>query len=400
MKRRTKTRKVIIDKAKCFFAFCILSVLPYVINAQSNLFQLNTFHQVATGFGFTEGPVWASDGHLYFSDISGNTVFNWNTIDGVTSYLSPSDNANGIAIKNNLFVVCQHGSRQIARIEANGSITPLATHYNGLRLNSPNDLVVKSDGKIYFTDPAYGITTAQEELGFRGVYFFDENIDSLQLLIDSLPTPNGLAFSPDESKIYICDTQNKKVYSYDVQANGTLQNPSVFAMMNNEPDGIKIDPSGNVYVAAGLGGVKVFNNTGTLIDSLIVPEKTTNLCWGDVGQTTLFITSGTSVYSVEKNTNVSVSNESMGCIGVNVFPNPFTDNIEIEIASNYEKCVSCSIRDCKGRKLFERKLSLFNGKIGLELNSFGFRANELEAGVYILSIVTAKNSVQKLLIKN
>ena len=400
MKRRIKTLKVIIEKANCFFTFCILSVLPNVINAQSNLFQLNTFHQVATGFGFTEGPVWASDGHLYFSDISGNSVFNWNTIDGVTSYLSPSDNANGIAIKNNLFVVCQHGSRQIARIEANGSITPLATHYNGFRLNSPNDLVVKSDGKIYFTDPAYGITSAQEELGFRGVYFYDENLDSLQLLIDSLPTPNGLAFSPDESKIFICDTQNKKVYSYDVQVNGTLQNPSVFALMNDEPDGIKIDPLGNVYVAAGLGGVKVFNNAGILIDSLIVPEKTTNLCWGDVGQNTLFITSGTSVYSVERNTNVWVPIESLESIGVNVYPNPFTDNIEIGIESTNETCISCTILDCMGRKLFERKLNLFNGKNSLELNSFGFRGRELEAGVYILSIESAKNSVQKLLIKN
>jgi sugar lactone lactonase YvrE len=258
--------------------------------------------KIDSNFLFTEGPYWYDEGHLLFSDIDGNTIYKWDPVNGSTVFLNPSGKANGISgdVYGNIYIA-QQGSRRVSKIDTSGIVTTLAVLYNGDSLNSPNDIVVRTGGYIYFTDPPYGITSGQQELPFCGVFCIKEPGDSLKLLVDSLVKPNGIAFSPDEQRLYVCNSFNSKVYYYETKPDGTLKPGKLFAKVNSEIDGIETDLDGNVYVAAALKGVKIYSPLGVLIDSIAVPEKTTNLYWGDKYRNTLYITAGTSVYGFHRN---------------------------------------------------------------------------------------------------
>ena len=394
MKRQTNIRHL----ANNVIIITLLLFCNCSLYSQSSIFQPSTFTQIATGFGFTEGPVWSStDSSLYFSDITGNTIYKWNEIDGAVPFITPSGNSNGIVIKNGNLIIAQHGSRQIARVENKGIITPLVGYYNGLRLNSPNDLAVRSDGKIYFTDPPYGITPPLEELGFNGVFYYDEASDTLVLITDSIDKPNGLAFSPDESILYINDSYGKKVFAYTMRPDGTCQSVRVFASLTDEVDGIKTDAVGNVYVAAAFNGIKVFNSSGSRIDSIAVPEKTTNLNWGGNDGKTLFITSGTSVYSVRLSIAAAVESSELEVMSaVKVFPNPFTDNITICLENSTDRITSFTISDCRRRIIWEAKDIDYNtaqNSLQVKLSS------SINSGMYFLKITTVGKTIEKKLIK-
>ncbi|MGB3760026.1 MAG: SMP-30/gluconolactonase/LRE family protein [Rivularia sp. (in: cyanobacteria)] len=253
------------------------------------------------GLKFTEGSLWHPDDFLLFSDIPANTLYKWTT-DGITVFRRPAGNPNGNTLdRENRLITAQH-NRKLTRTEKNGKVTVLAERYQNKRLNSPNDVVVKSDGSIYFTDPPYGIKKEDEELGFYGIYRWQEN-GNLTLLNKEMVRPNGIAFSPDEKKLYVSDSEKLHIQVFDVKPDGTLTTGKVFAELpgtDGVPDGMKVDSKGNIY-CTGSGGVWIFSPDGKLLDKINVPENATNLAWGNKDYKTLYITAGNSVYRIPLN---------------------------------------------------------------------------------------------------
>jgi len=263
--------------------------------------------KVDTGFRFTEGPVWnAKEDCLRFSDIPANIIYLWRSGKKSEVFRDPSGHSNGLTYdKQGRLIACEHGNRRVSRTERDGSITVLAERYEGKRLNSPNDVVVKSDGSLYFTDPPYGLKKQKEdkELDFQGVYRISPDGKTLTLLIDDFDRPNGLAFSPDEKTLYIADSSKRRhIRAFDVKEDGTLANGRLFANLHHDdpgvPDGMKVDVEGNVY-STGPGGVWVFNPKGELLGRIVTPEVPANCAWGDADWKSLYTTARTSVYRVK-----------------------------------------------------------------------------------------------------
>lgn len=258
--------------------------------------------KVAGDFQFIEGPIWHPDGFLLFSDIPANIIYKFASNQQVEVFRRPSGKANGNTLdKENRLLTAEHENRRVSRTEKDGKVITLADRYEGKRLNSPNDLVVKSDGSIYFTDPSYGVSKEQEELGFYGVYRLASD-GKLTLLVKDLVLPNGLAFSPDEQKLYVNNSEAKYIAVYDVKPDGTVTNERLFADLKDAsqggaPDGLKVDLQGNVY-STGPGGVWILSPDGKLLGKISVPETTTNLAWGESDRKTLYITANTSLYRI------------------------------------------------------------------------------------------------------
>lgn len=258
--------------------------------------------KLATGFQFTEGPVWFSEygGFLVFSDIPGDELKRWSQADGVSVFRSPSYNANGNTLdRQGRLVTCEHGSRTVTRTDKDGTICTLAHAFEGKRLNSPNDAVVKSDGSVWFTDPPYGINAAQKEQSRNFVFRFEPKTGGLKPVVDDFDMPNGLCFSPDEAKLYIADSgEPRHLRVFDVRSDGTLTGGGVFCEIDaGVPDGIRADTKGRVYSTAG-DGVQIFAPDGRLIGKILVPEAAANCCFGGPGHHTLFITAQTSLYAI------------------------------------------------------------------------------------------------------
>jgi gluconolactonase len=263
--------------------------------------------QIATGFQFTEGPVWHPDGYLIFSDIPASRTYTWRPDGTVSVFREPSGFANGLTLdRERHLIACEHGGRRVSRIDADGTVTTLADSYGGKRLNSPNDVVVKSDGTIYFTDPPYGLapphgpSVQEQEQPCNGLYRITAD-GALELLIDDFDRPNGLAFSADESLLYVDDSPRRHVRVFDVRPDGTLANSRVLADMDHpqpgSPDGMKIDAEGHLFVT-GATGVWVFEPDGTCLGVIATPERPANCAWGDADRQTLYITARTSLYRV------------------------------------------------------------------------------------------------------
>jgi gluconolactonase len=264
--------------------------------------------KIAGGFEFTEGPVWSPEGYLLFSDIPANTIYRWTP--GSTSaevLRRPSGHSNGLTFDGEgRLLACEH-DRRVSRTEE-GRVVTLADSYNGGRLNSPNDVVVKSDGGVYFTDPPFGLPNREEgkELDFNGVFRLSSD-GSLTLLDNTFSLPNGLAFSPDERVLYVDDSHMGHIRAFDVQADGTLSNGRVFAEIRNPGeevgggDGMKVDVEGNVF-CTGRGGVFVFDSDGELLGSIVAPEIPANVAWGDDDLKTLYITARTGLYKIRVKT--------------------------------------------------------------------------------------------------
>jgi gluconolactonase len=276
--------------------------------------------KVATGFTFTEGPLWRPEGVLWFSDVPGNLVRSV-TPAGDVKVIIP--NAGGtvsappgafigpngmIADQDGTVLLTQHGNRRIVRVGKDMSMTPYIEKFEGHRFNSPNDLVYRSDGALYFTDPPYGLTKQDDdpakELKFNGVFLYKNG--KLKALVRDLTRPNGIALSPDEKTLYVANSDEKKRLwmRYDVAADGTVSNGRVFydlsaAKEQGIPDGMKVDSLGNVY-ASGPEGVWVFSSDGRHIGTIQPGETAANCTWGDDGKT-LYITASTSVYRIRIN---------------------------------------------------------------------------------------------------
>jgi len=267
----------------------------------------------ASGFGFVEGPTWIKSGagYLVFSDIPNNKIMKWTAKDGVTVFREDSKNSNGNTTDpEGLLVTAQHGSRSVTRTEKDGKITTLADKYNDKALNSPNDVVVRSDGTIWFTDPDYGIPKGQtKEQEGNWVYRLDPRSKALKILFSEkiFDKPNGLAFSPDEKTLYVADSGGPRlIRSFEVREDGSVAGGEVFCKIDKGgPDGIRVDADGRVWSSAG-DGVHIFDAKGKLIGKILVPQTPANLCFGGEDGKTLFITAQKSLYSIK--TNVSGTN--------------------------------------------------------------------------------------------
>lgn len=271
-------------------------------NLQAILDDNAQVEKVAGGFQFTEGPLWHPKRFLLFSDIPANTIYQWTANKKPEIFRRPSGNTNGNTLdREGRLLSAEHSNRRVSRTEKDGTVVTLASQFEGKRLNSPNDLVVKSDGSIYFTDPPYGIQSEQEELGFYGVYRLAPE-GKLTLLVKDFVRPNGIAFSPDETKLYVNDSQEGHIRVFDVKSDGTLENGQLFAELKDSsqqgvPDGMKVDLEGNVY-STGPGGIWVFSPSGNLLGTIEVPEVAANIAWGDEDYKTLYITASNSLYRI------------------------------------------------------------------------------------------------------
>lgn len=267
--------------------------------------------RLATGFQFTEGPVWMADGYLLFSDIPANIMYKWTPENGAEVWREPSGNSNGLTRNSDdLLLACEHGNRRVSRTNPDGTVETIAGAYQGKRLNSPNDLVVKSDGVIYFTDPPYGIQPEEKEQPHNGVYRILTD-GSLELMADDFERPNGLAFSPDESILYIDDSYYRHLRAFDVREDGTLENSRIICDMDHpqpgSPDGLKVDEEGHIYVT-GATGVWVFEPDGELLGVIAPPERPANCAWGDEDKKSLYLTAQTSLYRIR----TTVAGSGMG----------------------------------------------------------------------------------------
>ena len=249
-----------------------------------------------------------AEGFLLFSDIRANRICKWLPDGTVETWRQPSGNANGLTLdRRDRLLVCEQGNRLVSRIEADGTRTPLAEQYDGKLLNSPNDIVCRSDGTIYFTDPPYGIIPGEsssysklKEQPCNGVYRISHD-GVVARVADDFDRPNGLAFSPDESVLYVNDTPRSQVRAFDVHTDGSLTHSRVLADMDHpqpgSPDGMKVDEEGHLYVA-GATGIWVFEPDGRWLGVINTPERPTNCAWGDDDRKSLYITARTSLFRI------------------------------------------------------------------------------------------------------
>lgn len=295
-----------------------------------------TLERVVNGFTWVEGPVWVTDS-LFFADIPSNSIRKWTPgtqvsifiepsgYKGTAPYGGPEPGSNGMTLDvRGRLTVAGHAQRDVFRLESldpRGPITVLADSYEGKKLNSPNDLVYRSDGSLYFTDPPYGLRTQKDndpekELKINGVYRIPRALQQnpgaaparteLQLLVSDLTRPNGIAFSPDEKYLYVDNSEPNKVWMrYRVQPDGTLTEPKLLYDASADtrpgaPDGMKVDQEGNIY-SAGPGGVWIFSPEGKPVATILIPEKTANLAWAGPDRQTLYIAASSSIYRVHLN---------------------------------------------------------------------------------------------------
>ncbi|GEM_PF-317066 len=259
--------------------------------------------ELASDLVFTEGPVWVGDrkGHLIFSDIPANKLYRWDEDQGLSVFRDPSQKVNGNSLDlQGRLLSCEHWGRKVSLTTVDGSSLPVVTEFQGKQLNSPNDILMKSDGSIWFTDPDYGLEGRTKEQEGNFVYRLDPLTNRLNPVVKDFVKPNGLCFSPDESILYVADSGTPRhIRSFPVLPDGTLGEGSVFAAIDKGgPDGIRCDRHGNVWSSSG-DGVQVFNASGSLMARVLLPKGAANLCFGGADGRTLFITARNYLFSVE-----------------------------------------------------------------------------------------------------
>ena len=261
--------------------------------------------QLARGFLFAEGPFWDYEKRcLYFSDIPADTMYRYSEATGAEVYRKPSNYSNGLTIDHQgRLIACEHQTRRVSR-EGKDGVEVVADRYDGKRLNSPNDVVVARDGSLIFTDPPYGLMEGlggpgEPELPFRGVYRLPPDAGEPILLADDFTTPNGLALTADENRLYVNDTERSHIRVFDVGDGWQLSGGGVFIELKGDgagnPDGMKLDEKGNVY-CTGPGGIWVCSPDAVILGRIRIPEMTANLNWGDDDARSLYIAASTGIY--------------------------------------------------------------------------------------------------------
>jgi len=385
--------------------FLYFLIIPLLLNnsctkAQTTIDFNAKVEKIADGFSFVEGPVWKEGVGLLFSDVVRAKIYKWDEKDSISVYMERSDSTNGLTFDlEGRLVAGQMGKRRIVRFEHDGTQTALASTYQGKKFNSPNDLVVKSDGSIFFTDPDFNIPggKAKKELSFNGIFRISPN-GNLQLLDSSLDLPNGICFSPDEKKLYVNDSQKRIIYVWDVVDDSTIANKRE---LNRIPttgyaDGMKVDSDGNVY-CSGPTGVWVYSPEGTFLGRIPIPGSASNCNWGDIDRKTLYITGGTSVYRVRP-IITSIDNKQ----GNNIihsfelhqnYPNPFNPSTVIAWQISNAAYVSLRVYDtigsCVATLVEEYKAP------GLYYSTFDINNYQLSSGIYFYTLSTGTFSETK-----
>jgi sugar lactone lactonase YvrE len=279
---------------------------------------------LAGGFHFTEGPVWHEDGYVLFTDVADDAIWRWDAVAGARIWRQPANMPNGMSRDpRGRLLVCEQATSHLTRYEFDGTVTVIASHFQGKELNSPNDVVCRSDGCIYFTDPPAGREpphgrqrNSPRELDFQGIFLLRPAGEDLALQADDMFLPNGLCFSPDESLLYVNDTMRLQIVVFDVDPDGSLRNERLFCQQPGDPpdaarlmkelartgtlstglpDGMRCDERGNVY-CGGPGGLWVIDPAGELLGVIETPAFVGNLCWGDDDWRSLYICASTELY--------------------------------------------------------------------------------------------------------
>ena len=364
----------------------LLTVFAILGTGHAQIVAGGTLERLWTGFRFVEGPVWKEGVGLLFSDIYPSTIFQWSQGDSTMSvYLKPSDSSNGLTFdhQRNL-ILTQMQERRIARQEPDGTITPLVSTYNGKRFNSPNDIVVSSSGAIFFTDPDFNVPAGQtKELSFKGIFRLSPS-GRLQVIDSTFDKPNGICFSPDESRLYVNESAQHKIYFWDVVNDSTVTNKRLFYTIPQMgyADGMKVDSNGNVY-CAGPGGIWVVSPSGSLLTLIVTPQTPSNCAWGDGDRKTLYITAQTSVYRIRPGLANGVNEEQRS--GPNHFelqgnyPNPFNPATVVSYQLPVVSDVKLMVYDLLGREV----RVLANERKNAGVHEVTFDASALASGVYI-----------------
>lgn len=299
-------------KLRTLCAFLLLPLATIAADAGFDIRNQSEFHKVispdarleklASGMSFTEGPVWVDWlSSLVFSDIPNDQLKIWNAKDGLKTFRKPSHNANGNTVATGeRLITCEHTSRRVSFQKNGSAVKTLVDSYQGQKLNSPNDVVAKSDGTIWFTDPSYGIDPKQRELPGNYVFRFEPKTKQLVAVITNFDMPNGLCFSPDESKLYVADSgAPRHIRVFNCTRDNQVDAGKVFCAIDKGlPDGIRCDRDGRIW-STSEDSIQIFAPTGELIGKILVPETPANLCFGGTDRDTLFITAHSSLYSIK-----------------------------------------------------------------------------------------------------
>ena len=289
-----------------------MSIQTFVSDMEALIQPTADLARLAGGFVFTEGPLWdPSNQSLLFSDIPADTIYCFNDSRGVEVFRKPSNFANGLAFDpDGRLIACEHRTRRISRSEGD-AIGVVVDRYQGKRLNSPNDVIVAKDGSILFTDPVYGLRDGlggpgEQELSFQGVYRVAPDTNEPTLLVDDFEAPNGLALNHDETILYIADTIRRHIRQFKVRDDWTLSGGDILVELQGDeegkPDGMKLDVHGNIF-STGPGGIWICNPQGEILGRIKIPEKTSNLAWGDKDYSSLYITASTGLYRIRCTTS-------------------------------------------------------------------------------------------------
>ena len=373
----------------------VLFVALSLTYAQSPVPQNAKLELLATGFQQPEGPVWSDSLGLLFSDIIANILYQWSPVDSsLTKYLSHSDSSNGLTYDlQGRLILTQMELRRVARQEFDGTITPLASTYKGKRFNSPNDVVVKSDGSIFFTDPTFNIPLGQhQELPYAGIYRISP-FGNVTLLDSTLNLPNGICFSPDETKLYVNDSQARIIYMWDVVDDSTIVDKRLFYRIpggnSDYADGMKVDPDGNIF-CTGTKGVWIFSSGGTLLDTILVPSNPSNCNWGDADRKTLYITASHSIYRIRLADTSTTDVKDHGSIPGNYklyqnYPNPFNPNTTIRFTLPQSGFTRLEIFNELGNKIQD----LVNRYMTRGNYNVNFNASNYASGVYYYKLASS-----------
>lgn len=379
--------------------FVILVIVVASARAQSPVPAGAKVEKVVTGFQFVEGPLWMN-GALIFSDITAGKIYQWKPGTSTASaFLDPSYNSNGLTLDNegNL-VFCQMGYRRVVRMDSNRITTVLASGYNGHKFNSPNDLVFRPDGSIFFTDPDYNVPGGiqNKELTFCGIYRISPTGD-VQLLDSTLFEPNGICFSPDGKTLYVNDSGKRIVYEWDVVDDSTITGRREFARMatlSGNADGMKADSAGNIFCTGPLG-VWVFSPTGEVLDTILVPETASNCNWGDADAKTLYITARTSVYRIRLDNATEIGKARPAGAGsfrlYSNYPNPFNPTTRISYSLPSASLVTLAVYDVLGRRLE----TLVDSKQSAGAHSAVFDGTHYPSGMFFCRLSGAGSDGQR-----
>jgi gluconolactonase len=312
--------------------------------------------KIAVGILQPEGPIWIDSLGLLFSDIAGNKIYRFSPSDSsLKIFMNPSDSSNGMTLDlQGRLILTQMELRRVSRRETNGTITPLASTYKGKKFNSPNDVVVKSDSSIFFTDPDFNIPNGEKaELSFKGIYRISPS-GGLTLLDSTLDKPNGICFSLDESKLYVNESAQAKIYVWDVVGD-SISNKRLFFQIpaSGYVDGMKIDPKGNIY-CSGPNGVWIISPSGVNLDRIAM-ETPSNCNWGDADRKTLYITAGNSLYRIRLAATTGIHDHGYLLPGsfklYANYPNPFNPETLISYQLAVNSMVTLSVYDPLGREV-------------------------------------------------